>query len=186
MNLNKISFNLKINFSSVLIIVVLSSLLGLTTNYLNYQGIPLIKSERVLNWATDSSEIKNTEEIIEDNNKTNSEAKFDEAAAITLKQAYALYNKNVLFVDARDYVEYEIGHIKGAISLPYYEFDEYKSVLQSISKNTPLVTYCDGRDCDLSIMLGDKLFELGYKQVYIFFDGWIDWQDNNYPVESDE
>lgn len=186
MTLNKKSFNLKINFSSVLIIVVLSSLLGLTTNYLNYQGIPLIKSERVLNWATDSTEIKNTEEIIEDNNKTNSEAKFDEAAAITLKQAYALYNKNVLFVDARDYVEYEIGHIKGAISLPYYEFDEYKSVLQSISKNTPLVTYCDGRDCDLSIMLGDKLFEMGYKQVYIFFGGWIDWQDNNYPVESDE
>ena len=186
MNLNKISFNLKINFSSVLIIVVLSSLLGLTTNYLNYQGIPLIKSERVLNWATDSTEIKNTEQIIEDNNKTNSEAKFDEAAAITLKQAYALYNKNVLFVDARDYVEYEIDHIKGAISLPYYEFDEYKSVLQSISKNTPLVTYCDGRDCDLSIMLGDKLFEMGYKQVYIFFGGWIDWQDNNYPVESDE
>ena len=186
MTLNKISFNLKINFSYVLLIVLISSILGLTTNYLNNRGIPLIKEDRVLNWATDSSQIKNTEQIIEDNHKINSEATFDEATAITLKQAYSLYNKNVLFVDARDHVEYEIGRIKGAISLPYYEFDEYKSFLQSISKNTPLVAYCDGRDCDLSIMLGDKLFELGYKQVYIFFGGWIDWQDNNYPVESDE
>ncbi len=186
MTLNKISFNLKINFSSVLLIVFISTLLGLTTNYLNSSGIPLIKPERVLNWAADSSEIKNSEQIIEDNNKTNPKATFNEAKAITLKQAYALYNKNVQFVDARDYVEYEIGHIQGAISLPYYEFDEYKSVLQSFSKNIPLVAYCDGRDCDLSIMLGDKLFEMGYKQVYIFFGGWIDWQDNNYPVESDE
>jgi len=186
MTLNKISFNLKINFSSVLLIVFISSLLGLTTNYFNYQGIPLIKSERVLNWAADSSEIKNSEQIIEDNNKVNPKATFNEAKAITLKQAYALYNKNFLFIDARDYVEYEIGHIQGAISLPYSEFDEYKSVLQSFSKNIPLVAYCDGRDCDLSIMLGDKLFEMGYKQVYIFFGGWIDWQDNNYPVESDE
>jgi len=186
MTLNKISFNLKINFSSVLLIIFISSLLGLITNYLNNRGIPLIKVERVLNWATDSSEIKNTEQIIEDNHKTNSEDTFNEAKAITFKQAYSLYNNNVLFVDARDYVEYEIGHIKGAISLPYFEFDEYKSGLQSISKNTPLVVYCDGRDCDLSIMLGDKLFEMGYKQVYIFFGGWIDWQDNNYPVESDE
>jgi hypothetical protein len=27
---------------------------------------------------------------------------FDEAKAITLKQAYSLYNQNVLFIDARD------------------------------------------------------------------------------------
>ena len=33
-------------------------------------------------------------------------------------------------------------------------------------------------------ILGDKLYEMGYKRVYILFGGWMDWQENNYPSES--
>ena len=63
---------------------------------------------------------------------------------------------------------------------------QYKSVLDNISFDTPIVAYCDGKDCDLSIHLGDKIFNMGYKQVYIFFGGWIDWQMAGYPTDSDE
>jgi len=152
---------LKINFTSLLSIIIISSLLGLLINYFNPKGIPFIKEERQLNWAEDSTTSNITNEITDGNNHNPGEV-FDEAKAITLKQAYLLFNQNVLFIDARDYVEYEIGHIKNAISLPYLDFDEYKTIL-----------------------LGDKLFESGYKEVYIFFGGWIDWQMANYPVEGE-
>ena len=144
-----------------------------------------IKEERQLNFVEDST----TSYITNENtigNKQNSGEEIDEAKAITLKQAYLLFNQNVLFIDARDYVEYEIGHINNAVSLPYLDFDEYKTILDTIPKSIPIVAYCDGKDCDLSILLGDKLFELGYKEVYIFFGGWIDWQMANYPVEYED
>jgi rhodanese-related sulfurtransferase len=173
---------LNIKFIPIIYIVIASSLLGLIINFISPNGISLIKAERVLNFVDDSLPEPDNGNIPEETNTQNNA--LDEAKAITLKQAYSLFNQDAIFIDARDYVEYEIGHISGAITLPYEEFEKYKSVLQSISKDTPLVTYCDGADCDLSILLGDKLFEMGYKQVYIFFGGWIDWQENNYPIES--
>jgi len=166
--------------------VVTSSLLGLIVNYLDPKGISLIREDRVINWAGDSTGIDEQEQTTIDGFKKNLNDNSTEPAAITLKQAYKFYNEKVLFIDARDFVEYEIGHIKGAINLPYNEFDMYKSNLDAISKNTAIVAYCDGQECDLSILLSDKLFELGYSQVYIFWGGWIDWQLANYPIESDE
>ena len=53
-----------------------------------------------------------------------------------------------------------------------------------LSKEKPMVIYCGGTDCDLSILLGNLLFEQGYKQVYVFFGGWFDWLSANYPVEN--
>jgi len=173
---------LKIKLIPILYIAIASSLVGLIINFISPNGIPLIKAERIINFVEDSLSIIDEGEVSVDSNTQKNAV--DEAKAITLKQAYSLFNQDAIFIDARDYVEYEIGHIRGAITLPYEDFDKYKSVLESISKDTPLVTYCDGADCDLSILLGDKLFEMGYSQVYIFFGGWIDWQENNYPIES--
>ena len=176
---------MKINFTLALSIIIISSLSGLLINYFNPKGIPFIKKERQLNFVDDPTSSQTKNEIV-DNNHNNPGEVFDEAKAITLKKAYELYKQNVLFIDARDYVEYEIGHIKNAVSLPYLEFDEHKTMLDTIPKSTPIVAYGDGKDCDLSILLGDKLFESGYKEVYIFFGGWIDWQTANYPVKGED
>lgn len=173
---------MNIKLSPILYIVITSSLIGLFYNFISPNSIPLIKAERKINFVEDTINVTDAREVNNELDTPNDT--FEEAKAITLKQAYSLFQQDAFFIDARDYVEYEIGHIRGAITLPYYEFDKYKSVLESISEDTPLVTYCDGRDCDLSILLGDKLFEMGFKKVYIFFGGWIDWQQNNYPIES--
>ena len=175
---------MNIKLIPIFYIVVASSLVGLIINFISPNGIPLIKAERKLNFVEDSVTVNDEGTASENSNIPNNA--LDEAKAITLKQAYSLFNQDAIFIDARDYIEYEIGHIRGAITLPYEEFEKYKSVLGSISMDTPLVTYCDGKDCDLSILLGDKLFEIGYSQVYIFFGGWIDWQVNNYPIDTIE
>ena len=117
--------------------------------------------------------------------KRESEVKpFKEPIAIKLDQAYRLFKQNITFIDARANEDYKAGHIKGALNLPYYNFDPYKKVLGKIPKDNIIVTYCAGSECDLSILLGKQLFEMGYKRVYIFFDGWNEWEKAKYPTES--
>jgi rhodanese-related sulfurtransferase len=107
-----------------------------------------------------------------------------EPLSINLKQAYTLYKRNTLFIDAREPEDYRIGHIKNAINIPADHFDDYEFKLDKIEKEQPIVTYCAGSDCDLSIVLGNILFDMGYKKIYVFFGGWNDWIDANYPIET--
>ena len=109
---------------------------------------------------------------------------FSAPKAIKLEQAYSLFNKGVLFIDARDEADYLAGHISNAINIPFDDLDNHKQKLDSISRNKPVVIYCAGTECDLSILLGNLLFEQGYKQVYIFFGGWNEWLDADYPVKN--
>jgi rhodanese-related sulfurtransferase len=159
------------NFKIVFIIIIVSSALGLIVNFINPKGIPLIAKEKSLSWST-------AETNVEGSNKET----LKEPAAIHLEQAKNLYNQNALFIDAREKEEYELSHIKGAMNIPFYSFDEYKNQLKNIEKSRVIVTYCSGTDCELSILLGNKLFELGYKKTFIFFGGWNDWLEAKYPV----
>ena len=109
---------------------------------------------------------------------------FTEPKAITIEQAYTLYSKNVIFIDARDEADFLVGHITNSINIPFDDFDNHKQKLELLSKEKPMVIYCAGTDCDLSILLGNLLFEQGYKQVYIFFGGWNEWLNAKYPVEN--
>ena len=108
---------------------------------------------------------------------------FTEPKAITLEQAYKLFNNGVQFVDARDESDYLAGHITNSINIPFDDFDNHQKKLEQLSKEKPLVIYCAGTDCDLSILLGNLLFEQGYKQVYVFFSGWLEWLNADYPVK---
>jgi hydroxyacylglutathione hydrolase len=65
-------------------------------------------------------------------------------------------------------------------------FDDYKYLLDKIDKSQPVVTYCAGSDCDLSIVLGTALSDLGYKKIFVFFGGWNDWLEAKYPIEKEQ
>ncbi len=109
---------------------------------------------------------------------------FNQPRLISLSQAHELYRNNVLFIDARNQDEYEEGHIAGAINIPYFSVEEFSYRLNAVDKSRPLVTYCEGSDCDMSIRLGNELFARGYKKVFVFFGGWKEWKYANYPVIS--
>ena len=131
--------------------------------------------------------INQTENISDEKKNNSPEIKevtsFPEPQAVTLEQAYKLYKNGVSFVDARDEADFMAGRITGSINIPFDDFDNHVQKLDLLSKEKPMVIYCAGTDCDLSILLGNLLFEQGYKQVYIFFGGWIEWQNANYPFE---
>ena len=132
----------------------------------------------------DSKTIQKKENESENKKKVELAA-FTEPKAIKLDQAYILYNKGITFIDARDTSDFIAGHIKNSINIPFDDFDNYKQRLDQLSKENPLVVYCAGTECDLSILLGNLLFiEMGYKKVYVFFGGWLDWTKAKYPVEK--
>ena len=112
------------------------------------------------------------------------ETELSEPVAIHIKQAYNLYQQNAFFIDAREPEDFKYAHIKNSINIPFDHFDNYKHLLDNINKEKIIVTYCAGTDCDLSKLLGNLLFEMGYKKVFIFFGGWNEWLEADYPIEK--
>lgn len=125
-----------------------------------------------------------TEPIKTEDKKTGTVVAFTEPKAVTLDQAYKLFNSGVLFIDARDEADYVLGHISNSINIPFDDFDNHKQKLEKLSKEKPMVVYCAGTDCDLSHLLANLLFEKGYKQVYVFFGGWNEWIEANYSIDK--
>ncbi len=186
---------MNINLIKFFGIILVSILISFVYNHFNPNGLNFIREERVLIWEDSSAldnadnellQTENNDNQLQTENLTNNDMNnnFDQPKAIKLDFAYKLFNQKVKFIDARPVEEFSEGHIKGAINIPFYGSEEYESVLNQISKDEYLVTYCNGDDCDLSILLGDELFGKGYKKVYVFYGGWNDWLKNNYPVEK--
>ncbi|HSD62836.1 MAG TPA: rhodanese-like domain-containing protein [Ignavibacteriaceae bacterium] len=107
---------------------------------------------------------------------------FNQPRLISLSQAYELYRDKIVFIDARDVELFQKGHIAGAINVPYFALDEFLHRLDDVDKSEPIVTYCEGADCDMSIRLGNELFAKGFRKVFVFFGGWEEWEKSGYPV----
>jgi rhodanese-related sulfurtransferase len=201
---------MKISYKNILIIISVSILVGLMYNNYNPKGIPLVEEKKELVFESDSlifsfnDEVKITptdsisnksekiiaekEKEIKQENKESKEAPaikiepFSEPRAIKIDLAYKLFKQGIKFIDARMPDEYAAGHIKGAYNIPFDGDESYREILNKFSKEEIIVVYCGGTDCDLSIYLGNELFEKGFKRVYVFFGGWNEWLENNYPT----
>ena len=133
----------------------------------------------------ETEQINNENEITNnDEDQEHEEEIFNEPKVINLEQAFTLFNNGAKFIDARDDFDYDEGHISEAINIPFYSFEENENKLNNINKDEAIVTYCSGTDCDLSVLLGNKLSEMGYKKVFVFFGGWLDWVEANYPTNT--
>ena len=102
-----------------------------------------------------------------------------------------LHSKGVLFLDARRTSVYEQGHIPGARSFSVWESDIDDKVNKLYAErpdpkdqNQPIVVYCSGGDCEDSHMLAQKLWGLGFNNVYVYKDGFPDWQKRGEPVHT--
>ncbi|MGH8672205.1 MAG: ArsR/SmtB family transcription factor [Burkholderiales bacterium] len=85
---------------------------------------------------------------------------------------------SVTVIDARPPDEYAIGHLPGAINLPFWEIDP---PLENLPKDREIVAYCRGPYCILSYEATAKLRSLGYS-VRRLRDGFPDWKDRGLPV----
>ena len=94
--------------------------------------------------------------------------------------------KAALILDARDPGEYAQGHIPGAVNLPADEAISDPDRLAAVdSGGRPIICYCGGGTCEVSIHLAEALvYQAGKKKVLVFMGGWPDWEGAGYPVEK--
>ena len=86
------------------------------------------------------------------------------------------------FIDSRDPEDYESGHIKNAINIPYDYYEDYEDVINGLDDDSIYIIYCSGGECSLSIDLADYLYnEKLFDKLLIFEGGWPEWQDAGYP-----
>jgi len=81
-------------------------------------------------------------------------------------------NDNVLLLDVRPSIEYEFGHITGAISVP---MNELMAKIKNISKDKEIIAYCRGPFCVLADEAVKILSEQGYK-VRRLDEGFPEWK----------
>jgi rhodanese-related sulfurtransferase len=103
----------------------------------------------------------------------------------------ALHKKGALFLDARRTSVYEQGHIPAARPYSVWESDIDEKVNKLFAErsdprdqNLPIVIYCSGGDCEDSHMLAQKLWGIQFNNVYVYKDGFPDWQKRGLPIHT--
>jgi rhodanese-related sulfurtransferase len=82
----------------------------------------------------------------------------------------------VVLIDSRPKKrKYDKGHIPGAISIPDTQFDKLANKLPA-EKSTPLIFYCGGVKCKLSVKSAKKALAAGYTNVRYFPTGFPSWK----------
>jgi rhodanese-related sulfurtransferase len=106
---------------------------------------------------------------------------------VTLDDAKRLFNSSASFVDARRKEDYELGHIKGAIRLNLKSFENGDPpLLAMIPRESFVVVYCSGGNCDESEHVAEFLSNSGYAKVYVIHDGFPGWKAMGWPIETGE
>lgn len=102
-----------------------------------------------------------------------------------------LHAQGALFLDARRTSVYEQGHIAGARSMPVWESDIDERVNQLYEERSdpreqalPVVIYCSGGDCEDSHMLAQKLWGIQFNNLYVYKDGFPDWQKRGGAIRT--
>jgi rhodanese-related sulfurtransferase len=88
---------------------------------------------------------------------------------------------DVIVLDVRPAVEFESGHIPGALSLP---LDELEECLGDLPEDVDIVAYCRGAYCVLAYEAVQRLQSAGRRGRRLD-EGMLEWRLAGLPVESD-
>ena len=108
---------------------------------------------------------------------------------ISPEQAKTLFDRGALFADARRTEVFRDGHVRGARSLSVWEADLDGKLLalsqEGRDLTQPIVAYCSGGDCEDSHQLAERLWSIGFNAVFVYRDGFPDWEKRGWPVERE-
>ena len=105
---------------------------------------------------------------------------------ITLAEAEDIWRAGeAAFLDARTADLYRKGHVPRALSAPAKEAGES---LPSFFERLPLVgaivVYCEGGDCQSSLLLAKQLHDKGFTDIRVLSGGWEEWKRAGLPEET--
>lgn len=91
-------------------------------------------------------------------------------------------DSTIVYLDAREYNEYKVSHIEGAIWVGYDDFDMNR--LDSIQKSDKIVVYCSVGY--RSEKVSEKLVEANYENVSNMYGSIFEWVNQGRPVYDKE
>ncbi|MGZ5425477.1 MAG: rhodanese-like domain-containing protein [Candidatus Aminicenantales bacterium] len=101
---------------------------------------------------------------------------------ITVDEAEDLWRTaQAAFIDARRPSLYDEGHVPGARNVPASE--TVPSEILSSSRAGTLVVYCEGGDCQSSLLLAKRLHDEGFQDIRVMTGGWEAWKSAGLPKE---
>ena len=95
----------------------------------------------------------------------------------------------VIFVDARNEDDFNLGHIPGAREFdPYHPEKKAVAVMALCNAAEQIVVYCTGGDCEDSQSAAILLRDAGTpnSKLMVYEGGFTEWTTNNMPVEKGE
>lgn len=115
----------------------------------------------------------------------NNVSKREDIPKIHIAEATALFKSGqALFIDTRSEQDYKKSRIPGSIFIgagdPPAKIEAYADKL----RGKILVPYCHGVGCQLSDKVANKLYEMGYRKIAVFFGGWPEWTQAEMPREE--
>ena len=150
-------------FNQVVFFVVISIFLSFSSNLVRKDSIPLL-----------AKKLEITEDIDIDSDEST-------LLAISLDKAKEFFENGVLFIDARDEVYYNDGHIKNAMKNVFL-MELIFNIEDKQTKEDPIVVYCGDPGCGDSEDLAYDLQNEGFKKLFVFKGGWLEWSAANYPA----
>ncbi len=88
---------------------------------------------------------------------------------------------NAVFLDSRTREKYLDGHILGAINIPFESGERFTEEQIAFPREKTLIVYCDGNECQSSVLLAKALAEHGFEDIRVFFGGWVEWMAAGLP-----
>ena len=88
-----------------------------------------------------------------------------------------------VLVDALPPIAYAASHLPGAISMPP-EYVTARARRRIPDSHMEIVVYCASSTCDSSVVVADRLIELGYPNVCHYAEGKRDWVEAGLPLEG--
>ncbi|HNW59890.1 MAG TPA: rhodanese-like domain-containing protein [bacterium] len=144
-----------------LLLLLAAGLTGLVANHLNPSGVALRPAGAAIAGIAAWEESERAEQ----------------PRPISLAQLQLLLGREAaLLLDARSRDEYRAGHLPGAVSLPYENWNAEMAQVDQLPHDRWLVCYCDGGGCELSEHLGLELVGRGFKKVAVYRGGIEEWQ----------
>lgn len=92
--------------------------------------------------------------------------------------------KNLVYLDARESKEFNVSHIINAIYVGFDDFDQKKVISAVKDKNATIVVYCSIGV--RSEKIGEKLLNMGYKNVFNLYGGIFEYKNNGGKVVDNQ
>ncbi|MCX6572093.1 MAG: rhodanese-like domain-containing protein [Candidatus Aminicenantes bacterium] len=105
---------------------------------------------------------------------------------ITLQEAEDLWAAaETVFLDARGAGPYGEGHVLRARNFPAAASgQELPAEVLKLPRERTLVVYCEGGDCQSSLLLAKRLHDEGFKDIRVMTGGWEEWKKAGLPEEK--